>query len=102
MCSREESGVPCHIERLDFVERSLADPEFNRLFNLWEERGFLKGESPSFDRVNPLLGYSWDNVQWVTWDENRFKGTTEDSRIHRDAGTYGTRGLKDLADDVPF
>lgn len=39
-----------------------------------------KGSMPSFDRINPKLPYSLDNIELVTWAENQQRNA--DQRSH--------------------
>lgn len=50
---------------------------FLKLFEDWKNSNFNKMLYPSFDRINPLKGYSLDNLQLMTWAQNRNKGYKE-------------------------
>ena len=50
---------------------------FNKLFNDWKKSGFEKMLSPSVDRKNDYKGYSFDNIQLMTWNENKNKGHSD-------------------------
>lgn len=39
----------------------------------WMMAGFLRGLSPSIDRIDPGLGYVKSNLQWLTFDDNSEK-----------------------------
>ena len=58
----------------DFYEWSLKDPEYNRLHKEWAENNYDIKISPSIDRKNNVLGYTLDNMQWITHSENSRKG----------------------------
>lgn len=75
------------MELLEYVEGgySLKGQHFWPLYEKWKKSGYKTGLGPSLDRIDPLKGYTWDNVQWMTWDENRAKGRTEDKKIHKQA-----------------
>ena len=47
----------------DLHERYLKDTAFLALFNSWERGGHKKNDKPSFDRLNPTLGYSLENIE---------------------------------------
>ena len=38
---------------------------------------YSEAEKPSVDRINPLVGYEFDNMQWLSWNENYYKGISE-------------------------
>jgi hypothetical protein len=44
---------------------------FKGLFNEWKTSEFNKDKKPSVDRIDSLNGYSFDNIQLVTWLDNR-------------------------------
>jgi len=51
--------------------------KFNRLFNEWVKSSYKKEFKPSIDRILNGKGYTKDNVQWLTWSENRYKQIME-------------------------
>ena len=50
------------------------DYEFITLFNQWVESGYAKQLAPSLDRVDNSKGYTLDNLEVVTWEENNRRG----------------------------
>jgi hypothetical protein len=53
-----------------FYEWSLNNQEYLDLFKNWVEADYDLKLSPSIDRINPLLGYTLDNIRWVTFEFN--------------------------------
>lgn len=49
-------------------------PEFTRLYKIWEASGFDRRYVPSVDRIDSTLGYTKDNIQWLSLLENMKKG----------------------------
>jgi len=43
----------------------------------WSEYGYAQKERPSVDRLSETEGYTLDNIQLVTWDENHTKNSIE-------------------------
>lgn len=43
---------------------------FLALYFDWAEAGFCLNLSPSIDRINPDLGYTLDNIQWLSFSAN--------------------------------
>jgi len=50
---------------------------FHKLHNEWKLSGYDKNLTPSVDRINPLGVYSFDNIQLMTWIENKNKGYSD-------------------------
>lgn len=51
--------------------------KFTRLFNEWVKSGYCKQLKPSIDRISNKKDYDIDNIQWLTWSENRYKQSME-------------------------
>ena len=62
-------------ERYEFYEWSKNNTDFKLLFEEWSSKGFIRKISPSIDRIDTSLGYSVDNMQWITQSENSRKGS---------------------------
>lgn len=60
-----------------FYDWSMEDRNFHRLFRIWMLDNYSKASKPSVDRINPLVGYEFDNMQWLSWNENYYKGIYE-------------------------
>lgn len=58
-------------------KKFLEDIKFNRLYNEWADSGYIKAKKPSIDRINHNKGYTKDNIQLLSWADNRFKQTIE-------------------------
>lgn len=54
----------------DFVEWALNLDNFFSIYSVWWLSNYPKKLRPSFDRVDNSKGYSFDNIQLMTWDEN--------------------------------
>lgn len=62
---------------LDFLKDFSNCKKFNRLFNEWVKSGYNKQFIPSIDRISNKTHYTKENIQWLTWAENRHKQTIE-------------------------
>lgn len=66
----------------DLHKKYLEDKEFLRIYQRWADGGYETKLKPSFDRMNPTLGYTIENIKVVPWFENRRKGDWENSFIY--------------------
>lgn len=57
----------------ELLEWAFSQPIFHKLFDKWAESGYDKYAKPSFDRLDDYQGYSLDNIQIITWKENKLK-----------------------------
>lgn len=57
----------------ELVEWVFKQPNFDCLFKLWVECDYESDSKPSIDRKNDYIGYSLDNIQLITWKENKDK-----------------------------
>jgi hypothetical protein len=62
------------LTRDEFYEWALSSRRFHELFNAWEKSNYDRRLSPSVDRVNSSLGYTVENMEWVTHSENSRRG----------------------------
>ena len=62
----------------------LSQPHFHRLYEEWVVSGYKRNKKPSIDRINPNKGYSFDNIQLMTFYENNYKqGKYERTHFHQ-------------------
>jgi len=54
-----------------------TQPNFEELYNNWKKSGYEKDLVPSVDRIDDYKGYSFDNIQLTTWEENNRKGYSD-------------------------
>lgn len=47
-----------------------SHPKFDEYYKAWEDSGYLKQLRPSIDRLDDYKGYSFDNIQLLSWEEN--------------------------------
>lgn len=71
-------GFPMPAYSLQWLHDTfLNDTKFKRLYAEWVKSGFNKWKKPSIDRINRLKPYTKDNIQLLTWAENREKENNE-------------------------
>lgn len=81
-------STPSYSEQ-EFIDKFINDPKYIALYTTWKNSGFLTDVAPSIDRLDDTKGYSFENIQLVTWIENNTKEHTK----HRE-GTSINEDLK--------
>lgn len=64
----------CLLDKNSFYEWSLNNNDFNILFDNWQNYNYNRKMSPSIDRIDSSLGYSLENMRWITHSENSRNG----------------------------
>ncbi len=62
------------LDKHDFYQWSLTNDSFLLLYKNWVNSNFNRKICPSIDRIKSELGYTLDNIQWITHSENSSKG----------------------------
>lgn len=52
----------------------LEDEDFKQLFQEYEDSGYERKLAPSPDRVDSSVGYTKENIEWVTHSMNSRRG----------------------------
>lgn len=63
------------LDRDVFYSWAESSLKFHELFSNWELSGYERKLTPSVDRVNSLIGYEIENMEWVTHSENSRRGS---------------------------
>jgi len=66
--------------RNEFIEWILSNEDYLKLHSEWVKSGYEQSMAPSVDRINDYEGYSFDNVQVITWGENHKKWGSDSRR----------------------
>ena len=61
----------------EFLQEFSKCKKFERLYSEWIKSDHNKQFKPSIDRISNKKHYSKDNIQWLTWAENRYKQSME-------------------------
>ena len=61
----------------EFYSWTLSSTSFYTLWDEYEKQGFPQKLAPSVDRKDSSLGYSSDNMEWVTHSENSRRGAVQ-------------------------
>lgn len=65
----------------EFQIKYLEDNTFNKLYNEWVKNNYNIQFKPTLDRIDCLKNYSFDNIHWLSWNDNRYKQRMELKRI---------------------
>lgn len=63
--------------KYELFDWAMSQDKFHELFKQWINSNFDNKLIPSIDRIDCLQSYAIDNIQLMTWDENRKKGYNE-------------------------
>jgi len=87
-----------HCEEIDFDYKWFYEwiynnsNNFETLFNNWINSNYNKMLIPSIDRINPIKTYLKDNIQLMTWDENKKKASFDIILINANNPIYNPKG----------
>jgi len=70
---RRNHKMPTYTKK-EFKKWILSQNNFKELYNNWVVSDYNKMLRPSVDRLDDYKGYSFDNIQLITWGENDKKG----------------------------
>lgn len=71
--SKQKKRKNVEYSLIELHNKFLNDKRFDRLFNEWVKSSYNKLFIPTIDRINCKKEYSLDNIQCLTWKENRYK-----------------------------
>jgi hypothetical protein len=57
----------------EFLEWAISNTNFNSIYTSWITGGMHKDDKPSIDRLSDDFGYLFENMQIITFKENREK-----------------------------
>lgn len=82
--SRRRGHAPPSYSLQEFREWLFAQAEWKQLFANWIASGYDRWASPSVDRLDDDLPYTFDNIRLVSYLENHQKGFEE--RVKKNIG----------------
>ncbi len=82
----------------ELKEWMYSQKKFHVMFDNWKTLNFQKSYVPSVDRKNDFIGYTMDNIQLLTWKQNRDKSDNDriagiDIRKAKQVLKYNLEGL---------
>jgi len=72
--SKKRGHLPPTYTKQELKEWLYSNPLFHILYDNWKRLDYQKRYKPSVDRKDDYIGYTMDNIQLMTWGENRTKG----------------------------
>ena len=69
-------SAPTYTEK-ELIDKFINCPNYLALYAIWKASGFKSELAPSIDRLEDHKGYSFDNIQMITWAENNSKEHTK-------------------------
>lgn len=78
--SKKRKHNPPKYSLKEFIDAFINEKSFVKLFDNWADNNFIQGLKPSCDRIDDFSGYSFENIQFVTWDFNNSKNHKSERR----------------------
>ena len=72
--SKRRGYIPPNYTREQLSEWMMSQLIYHKLHSDWIASGYNKMETPSCDRKNDYKPYTFENIQLMTWRENKLKG----------------------------
>lgn len=88
MYSKMKSRNDVEFSLKEFHEMYLNDKKFLRLHGEWVKSKFSKQLKPSIDRIDCKKPYLRENINMLTWAENRYKQSKIDGKRGRKPRVY--------------
>ena len=101
--SKLRGHKPPKYTRKEFTEWLDTSTVFVSLYNNWVQSGFNSKLAPSIDRLDDFKGYSFDNIQLITWEDNRRKAHVDHKNgISTHTGKTATKAVLQYTKDKIF
>lgn len=78
-------SVPQYTEQ-ELIKTYIKDQKYILLYKNWVASGYASLLGPSLDRKDESKGYSFDNIELMTWQENSEK----EYKLHREGNSINT------------
>lgn len=75
--SRKRGHMEPQYSKDDLAVWIQSQQHFDELYSNWVESNYMSDLKPSCDRLNNSLGYSFDNIELVTWKENKDRANAD-------------------------
>ena len=96
--NKKKFGEELNFTLKQFQEKYIDDKKFISAYNAWVKSNYEYYKKPSVDRINPDKPYIFENMQFMTWEENREKGEKERARVTTSVSMFDLSGnhIKDF------
>ena len=74
----------------DLLNWLTSHPGFQQLWDDWVASGYQSDLKPSVDRLHEAVGYTFSNIQLITWNQNR--GKTRQQNKYKAVASYHLDG----------
>ncbi len=71
------SGTPVAYTKQEFDQWLFSQPKYSVLHTAWVASDYNRWLAPSVDRIDCTKGYTLNNIELMTWQENSDKGVAE-------------------------
>ena len=80
---------------VELYNKCISNNKFIELFNIWIDSNFNKRKIPTCDRKDNSKGYSFDNIEFESWENNELKQkkSEEQKEIARKVGLSNRKYL---------
>jgi len=75
--SKKRGHTPPSYTTVELLDYLTNEPKFNKLYDNWCNSNYDTKLKPSIDRVDDFKPYTFDNIQLMTWAENRAKAALD-------------------------
>ena len=75
--SRQRNHISPEYTKLELQEWLYNQELFHKLYSEWVQSGYSPRLKPSVDRKNDNIHYCINNIQLMTWEENKAKASTD-------------------------
>ena len=77
LSSKRRGHNPPTYTKQELSDWLMNDWLFDLLYTNWVNCGYITDIRPSVDRLDDIKGYTFSNIQIMTWGENRAKGSAD-------------------------
>lgn len=82
--SKRRNHLPPDYSLESFREWLFNCENFELLYNNWVSSEYNKNKRPSVDRLDDSIGYNFNNIQLLTWEENNEKHYAKRRKLTRE------------------